>query len=340
MVNAYLSGIEYYLPEGILDNASIEAQHPEWSVDKISAKTGIAERHIAGPAQYSSDLAVCAAERLFCNPAISRSEVDYLLLCTQSPDYFLPTTACILQERLSLSKGIGALDFNLGCSGFVYGMGLAKGLIVSGQARRVLLITAETYSKFIHPDDKSNKTIFGDAAAAVLVSADKTGDWAGTIMDFQYGTDGGGHGDLIVKNGGMRDRYTMGSDIMDEETGAFLRNDSNLHMDGKAIFNFTAFHVPGLIKDTLQKHALKMEDIDLFVFHQANEFMLQTLRKRCGIPVNKFYIYMRGCGNTVSSTIPIALKHALNDKAITPGNKVLAAGFGVGLSMGATILQF
>lgn len=340
MTKAYLSAIEYYLPGGVLDNAAIEAQHPEWSVDKIAAKTGIMERHIADPGTYSSDLAVCAAERLFRDPAVNRAEVDYLLLCTQSPDYFLPTTACILQDRLSLSKGIGALDFNLGCSGFVYGMGLAKGLIVSGQAKQVLLLTAETYSKFIHPDDKSNKTLFGDAAAAVLVSGQPTGGLQGELLDFQYGTDGSGFGNLIVKNGGMRGRYSMGRDITDEETGAFLKNDDNLYMDGKAIFSFTAFAVPGLVKEVLQKHSLETADIDLFVFHQANEFMLHTLRKRCGIPENKFYVYISSCGNTVSSTIPIALKQALSTGAIRPGNRVLVAGFGVGLSMGATILQF
>ena len=348
MAQAYLSAIEYYLPAGILDNAAIQLQHPEWSVDKIAAKTGIAERHIAGKGEYSSDMAVCAAEQLFSDSGVDRETIDYLLLCTQSPDYFLPTTACIVQDRLHLGKTIGALDFNLGCSGFVYGLGLAKGLIASEQARQVLLITAETYSKFIHPDDKGNKTIFGDGAAAVLVSAGgrdavtagRTDGLAGEIGNFHYGTDGSGQGFLIVKNGGMRGRYAMGRDIMDEETGGFLRNDDNLYMDGKAIFNFTAFSVPALIKEALQKNALSMEDIDLFVFHQANEFMLQTVRKRCGIPENKFYIHMRDCGNTVSSTIPIALKNAIADKAIRPGTKVLVAGFGVGLSMAATILDF
>ena len=340
MTRAYLSAIEYYLPDFVLDNAAIHAVHPEWSVDKIAAKTGIEGRHIAAADEYASDMAVRAAEALFARAGVDRSRVDYLLFCTQSPDYFLPTTACILQDRLQLDKRVGALDFNLGCSGFVYGLGLAKGLLFSGQARNVLLITSETYSKFIHPDDKSNKTIFGDGAAAVMISVDKAPGLPGEILDFHYGTDGSGYQDLIVRNGGMRGRYAKGTDIKNEDTDAFLKNDDYLFMDGKAIFDFTAFRIPTLVKETLEKNALSIEDVDLFVFHQANEFMLQTVRKRCGIPAEKFYIRLRQSGNTVSSTIPIALREAVSDGSIRSGAKVLIAGFGVGLSMGAAVLQF
>lgn len=340
MISACLSAIEYYLPDIILDNATIHALHPEWSIEKVAGKTGIMDRHIAGAAEYSSDMAVHAAEALFNKTGIDRSRVDFLLFCTQSPDYILPTTACILQDRLGLRKEIGALDFNLGCSGFVYGLGLAKGLVVSGQARNVLLITAETYSKFIHPDDKSNKTIFGDGAAAAIISSNPEPGLSGKIMDFHYGTDGGGYQDLIIKNGGARYRYEKGTDVMDPETGGFLRNDDYLFMDGKAIFNFTAFNLPGLVKGTLEKNALTTEEIDLFVFHQSNEFMLQTARKRCNIPAEKFYIYLKQCGNTVSSTIPIALKEAIREGRVRPGSIVLLAGYGVGLSMGATVLRF
>lgn len=340
MNRAYVTAIAYHLPAQVLDNEEINRVHPEWSADKISAKTGILERHIAAPGEFSSDLAVEAAEALFRDFHIDRAVVDYVLLCTQSPDYFLPTTSCLIQDRLGLGKGIGALDFNLGCSGFVYGLGLAKGLIATGQAKNVLLITAETYSKFIHKDDKSNKTLFGDAAAAALVSSERREGWGGEILDFCYGTDGSGYGHLVVKNGGMRNRYGTGIDVLHEETGAFVRNDDYLYMDGKEIFNFTAFQVPALVRDTLEKNRFDAEAIDLFVFHQANEYMLQTIRKRCGIPEERFFVHLRTCGNTVSSTIPIALTHALEKKAFGEGNKVLIAGFGVGLSMGATILQF
>lgn len=338
-MKAYLRAISYYLPEKILSNTELSHLHPEWSVEKISLKIGITERRIAAEDEFSSDMAVKAAQQLFSEYSLDKQEIDFLLLCTQSPDYLLPTTACILQERLGLSKNIGALDFNLGCSGFIYGLGLAKGLIASGQAKNILLITAETYSKYIHPEDKSNKTIFGDAAAASLICAETPQDgWRATIGDFVYGTDGSGSEYLIVKNGGLRHRKGQGEDIYEE--GGFSRNNDYLYMDGKAIFNFTAFQIPDLIQRTIEKNNLKFEQIDKYVLHQANKFMLHTIRKRAKIPEDKFVINMANCGNTVSSTIPIALLNSIKEMKITPQEKVIICGFGVGLSMGAVLLEF
>jgi 3-oxoacyl-[acyl-carrier-protein] synthase III len=338
-VKAYLAAVAYYLPEKVLDNNLLNRQHPEWSVDKIAAKTGIAERRIAADDEFSSDMAVKAANLLFEQSGIDKSVVDFILLCTQSPDYFLPTTACILQDRLGISRQAGALDFNLGCSGFVYGLGLAKGLIATGQAKNVLLITSETYSKFIHDKDRSNKTLFGDAAAASLVTADPLPNgWRARIGEFVYGTDGSGAEHLIVRNGGVRNRLSKGTDVYNED--GFERNDDYLYMDGKAIFNFTAFHVPDLIKKTLEKNNLSENSIAYYVLHQANEFMLQTIRKRAKIQEDKFVISMSGCGNTVSSTIPIALYNILQQNPDMAGKHLLLCGFGVGLSMGACVLQF
>ncbi|GEO03227.1 3-oxoacyl-ACP synthase [Adhaeribacter aerolatus] len=335
MKRAVIKALDYYLPEAILTNEQLASEYPEWSIDKISAKTGIYKRHIAAKDEFSGDMAIKAAKNLFKNHNIDTGSIDYVLLCTQSPDYFLPTTACIIQDKLRLSKRCGALDFNLGCSGFVYGLGLAKGLILSNQAENVLLITSETYSKFIHTADKSNKTLFGDAAAATLVSIDGENGLNGEILQFEYGTDGSGANSLIVKNGGARSNFMRSQNVSATEPG-----DDNLYMDGKAIFEFTAFEIPGLVKETLKRNNVSIEQIDLFVFHQANQFMLNTVRKRAIIPEEKFFIHLQDCGNTVSSTIPIALKEAVSQNRIKKGNKVFIAGFGVGLSMGATILQF
>jgi len=338
-MKAFLTYSAYYLPEGRLTNEMINKDHPEWSVDKIAGKTGIYNRHIAGENQFSSDLGVFAAQKLFAENEINPFDIDYILFCTQSPDYFLPTTACILQDKLGINKSVGALDFNLGCSGYVYGLGLAKALIVSDQAKKVLLITAETYSKFIHKLDRGNKTLFGDGAAASLISITSDSCFSATIGNFGFYTDGSGFDKLIVKNGGMKRRDLTGTDILDEE-GQFLRNDNNLYMDGKSIFEFSSFVVPSLVDKFLIKNGLVNNDIDLFIFHQANEFMLQTVRKRCKIPEEKFFIFIKNCGNTVSSTIPIAIKEAQNQGKITKGSRVLIAGFGVGLSVGISILEF
>lgn len=332
----YIKAISYYLPEEILTNEKLNRSFPEWDVNKISSKTGIIDRHIAASDEFSSDMGVKAAEKLFAEHSIDRSSIDFLLFCTQSPDYFLPTTACIIQERLGLPTGIGALDYNLGCSGFVYGLGIAKGLISGGMAKNVLLITAETYSKFIHPKDKSNLTIFGDAAAATLISSE---DGFCSIGNFEFGTDGRGANNLIVKKGGMRHPgRDPGEDIIDEYGN--VQNDNNLYMNGTEIFNFTSEAVPVLIKNLLQKNELTPDEIDLYIFHQANKYMLGHLRKKIKIPEDKFFLFMEGCGNTVSSTIPIALQTAVNQQKAVCGTKVLLAGFGVGYSWAGCVLLF
>jgi 3-oxoacyl-[acyl-carrier-protein] synthase-3 len=330
---ANIVAVSYWLPENRLTNEDINQDHPEWSADKISAKTGIFERRLAGEVSVG-DMAHRAAIKLFEEHAIDKSIIDFILLCTQSPDYFLPTTACILQNKLGLSTSVGALDFNLGCSGYVYGLGLAKGLIVSGSAKNVLLITSETYTKFIHPDDKSNKTIFGDAAAATLISSELKGL---EIGEFVYGTDGSGAENLIVKNGGLKNKNSHASDIMNDEN-EFLRNDDYLYMNGQEIFKFTSGSVPTLVKQVLEKNKLTDENIDMYIFHQANRYMLDFIRKKIKIPENKFFYFLENCGNTVSSTIPIALKEAISQNKLNEQSAVLLAGFGVGYSWAGCVI--
>jgi 3-oxoacyl-[acyl-carrier-protein] synthase-3 len=334
MMDVFIAATSYYLPGKELTNELINANFPEWGVEKISQKTGIYTRHIAEDNEFASDMAVKAALKLFEEHDIDRSTIDFILYCTQSPDYFLPTTACIIQNALQLPTGIGALDFNLGCSGFVYGLGLAKGLVMSGSAKKVLLITAETYSKFIHPGDKSNLTIFGDAAAATLITRD---EGPLRIGDFVYGTDGRGSENLIVRNGGIRNRALNGKDEFGEE--GFKRNDNNLYMNGAAIFQFTSQAVPELVNKTLAANHVAKEDVDMFIFHQANKYMLDYIRKKIGIEESKCFYFLQDCGNTVSSTIPIALNGAIADNKVNAKSKVLLAGFGVGYSWAGCILN-
>ena len=331
-MHAAISAIEYYLPEHVLSTADLSAQFPEWSVEKIDDKTGIHERHISASDECSSDLAVRAAEKLFASGACTPERIDFVLLCTQSPDYFLPTTACLMQDRLSIPTHAGALDINLGCSGFIYGLGLAEGLISSGQASNVLLLTAETYSKFLNDRDKSVRTIFGDAAAATLLTATD----GKSIGPFIYGTDGAGGKNLIVPVGGMRQRCSDGARAVEDESGN-IRTTKDLFMDGAEIFNFTLSAVPKSVNTLLERAGLTADQIDLFVFHQANKYMLEHLRKRMKIPAEKFQISMAHCGNTVSSTIPIALKHAQAEGRLRPGTTAMLVGFGVGYSWGATL---
>lgn len=330
-MKANIKAISYYLPEEVLSNDLINKEFPEWDIEKISSKTGINSRHISAKDEFSSDMAVKAAERLFAEHNIDKSTIDYLLFCTQSPDYFLPTTACIIQDKLGLNTSIGALDFNLGCSGFVYGLSLAKGLIAGEMAKNVLLITSETYSKFIHHKDKSNKTIFGDAAAATLISSE---EGFCSLGKFIFGTDGKGAENLIVKQGGMRFPVSNENEDISDEFGN-VRNDKNLYMNGAEIFNFTGEFVPKLTEAILEKSNLTKEDIDLYIFHQANKYMLNHLRKKIKIPEEKFFIAMEECGNTVSSTIPIALYEAQKQGKLSESKNLILAGFGVGYSWAA-----
>lgn len=342
MIRAVIKAIEYYLPEIKLTNVDLSAEFPEWSVEKIEAKTGIAERHIARPDECASDLGVAAANQLFAKGICKPTDVDYLLFCTQSPDYFLPTTACIVQGRLGIPTTSGAVDFNLGCSGYVYGLGLAKGLIETGQAGNVLLITAETYTKFVHPRDRSVRTIFGDGAAATLIGGlpNKEGDEGEWIGPLVFGTDGGGAENLIVRAGGMRNRRFGDSGEVQMDAEGNIRAPENLYMNGSEIFAFTIRVVPHCVGVLLQRAKKTLDDIDLFVFHQANQYMLEHLRRKIRIPSEKFFLALRDCGNTVSSTIPIALKRASLEGRLRFGDRAMLVGFGVGYSWGAALVRW
>lgn len=309
---AAIKAIEYYLPEKMLTNEQLALDFPGWTAEKIKEKTGIVSRYIADQNETAVDLAYYAAQKLFTTNACQASTIDFLLLCTQSPSYVLPTTACILQDRLGLPTTCGALDFNLGCSGYIYGLSLAKGLIESGQVKNVLLVTAETYSKYIQLKDRTTRTIFGDGAAATLISGQNSS--SPFIAPVVLGTDGKGAGNLIVR-------------------------DHILFMNGPEIFTFTLQCIPHMVAQLLFTANKQMNDIDLFVFHQANKYMLDHLRNKINIPQEKFYIYLEKVGNTVSATIPIALYHALAEGKIRSGNLVMLVGFGVGYSWGGAIVE-
>lgn len=330
-MKAYIKAIEYYLPEKVLTNTEIAERFPEWSAEKVASKVGITERHISGDNETAADMAYQAAEKLFKGNEGVREQVDFLLLCSQSVDYKLPSSSCILQHRLGLKTSCGAFDFNLGCSGYEYGLAVAKGLIGTGIAKNVLLLTAETYTKYIHPEDKGNMTIFGDAATATIVSTEGFAE----IGEFVLGTDGSGAEGLIVKTKGARNPNVTGNRVEDENGN--IQWDDNLFMDGKAIFDFTSEAVPAMTEKLLKKENLKQDDIDLWVFHQANKYMINYLRKLMFIDKDKFYVFMDKVGNTVSSTIPIALVEAKKEGRLH--GKVLLAGFGVGLSWGGTIIR-
>ena len=334
---AAIRAIKSFLPEGKLTNEQLAAEFGDWHAGQILSKTGVAVRGVAGANETASDLGVAAGQRLFESGACEPDEVDFLLFCTQSPDYFTPTSACVMQDRLGLKTSCGAIDFNQGCSGYVYGLALAKSLIEAGTASKVLLITADTYTKFINRRDRSIRTLFGDGAAATLVTSVKAeSEMIGPLV---LGTDGRGANEIIVPAGGLRCRPTAETALEKEDDAGNWRSAQNLYMNGADVFSFALRTVPPAVEELLQKSGLTLDQVDFFILHQANKFILERLRGKMKIPPEKFWIDMENCGNTVSSTIPIALESALEQQRVKTGDRVALVGFGVGYSWGAAMIE-
>ncbi|HLQ85824.1 MAG TPA: ketoacyl-ACP synthase III [Salinisphaeraceae bacterium] len=335
-MHAAVEAIEYVLPARTETIEELAQTHPHWRPRKLARRTGIRTRHIAAAGETASDLALQAAEQLFARAIWTPEDFDFLLFCTQTPDHFLPSTACLMQERLQLSTSAGALDINLGCSGFIYALGLAKGLIETGQARRILLITADTYTKFIHPEDKSVRALFSDAAAATVVSASAEEP---AIGPFVYGTDGSGGHNLIVPMGGMRQPLGDAAPPATADRFGNCRSARNIYMNGKAIVDFSLQEVPRAIHSLCERAGITLDDIDAVVPHQASAKVLQGIRADLELPPERFIACMEDIGNTVSCSIPIALSIASRSGLLKPAAYVMLVGFGVGLSWGATLVQ-
>ena len=329
MKHAAIGPISVYYPGKAESNEELDREFPDWGIDLIYSKTGIANRYVAAENECSSDLAVKATEKLFAENDIDPASIDYVLLCTQTPDYPLPTTSCLIQDRLGLRTDIGAFDFNLGCSGYVYGLSMAEGLIQSGAAKRILFLTAETYSKYIDRTDRSLRTIFSDAAAATLIeSSDEK-----SVGAFQFGTDGSGGDTLLVAKGGMR---PIEDAIKPRHRH---RWPSALYMDGPSLISFPVGAVPGVIDEILKKAELKKDDIELFLMHQATRKMLNLLQERLELDGEQLPIRLENCGNTVSSTIPILIDDMRKEKKIKKDAHQIMIGFGVGWSWAGCVWQ-
>ena len=318
-----LRKISYYLPKTVQTNNQLKSIHPNWDIDKVQEKTGIFQRYIANKDETSLDLGYQAGKSLFKEYDVSHKKIDALLFISQTPDYALPSSSCILQHKLSLNENILALDINLGCSGFINSLAVASSLIQSKTINNCLIICAETYSKFISPNDRTNKMIFSDASSACLIEKNNLHS---SIGQFSFGCDGTGAKELIVEGSGTRD--------------ALEPNKQKLFMNGPAILLFTLNQVPKLLKETLNKNGLVLKDIDLFIFHQASKLVLDLLCKKIGIEKDKTFSNLEKKGNTVSCSIPIALKDAYLENKLMPGYKVLIIGFGVGYSLGSTVIRW
>ncbi len=331
-----IGSVSYYLPETLLTNDDLTQEFPGLKIKELTRLTGVISRHISAEGETSVDMAVKAAEKLFDENNIDRNTIDFVLFCSAGGDYITPASACIIQDKLNLPENCGALDINQGCTGYIYSLSVADGLITSGNASNVLVLNAEAITKMINKGDKANRAIFGDAGAATLVTRNATG-FKGKFI---FGTDGSKFDRIIIKHG--RERYPLPKYKEEDFTDEYgnVRNNADFYMNGSEVFNFSVEKAPQLVNTLLEKHNMKKDEIDFFIFHQANAIILETIGRKLGIPKEKLVVELENTGNTVSATIPIAMKKSLEKGKIKRGNKILMAGFGVGFSWAGTILEF
>ncbi len=329
--------ISCYFPDDILTNDQLQSEFPKLKLPELTRLTGVTMRHISAENQTSVDMAIDAANNLFNETNIKKDDVDFIIFCSAGGDYITPASSCIIHDKLNLRENCGAFDYNQGCTGYIYGLSLADSLISSGNASTILLLTSETITKTLHPKDSSNRAIFGDAATASIIAKDDSNK--SNFGRFIFGTDGSKFDKIIIKHG--RERYPLPQYAEEDRIDNYgnLRNDANFFMDGSEVFNFSVSKAPELVSQLLSEAGLHLNDIDFFIFHQANQIILETIGRKLKIPDYKVIIDIKTTGNTVSSTIPIALRNALANGKIAPRSKLLIAGFGVGFSWGGTVFE-
>lgn len=331
-----IEAIEFALPEKIVTNQDLHDENPDWDMKNVEAKSGVVQRHIAADDETAFDLAARAADRLFA-AGHDKDAVDAVIFCTQSPDYIMPSNAFLLHAHLGLKDEVLAFDYNLACSGYIYGLAIARSLIIAGTATKVLFATGDTYSRYINKGDRSARVLFGDGAAVTLVTASEGGEG---ITDLMLATSGKHHRKFYVPAGGMRLPRSPETAIEETDASNNVRSKDDIYMDGMGVWSFIQSTVPKQIRALLERNRLAADDIDLYVFHQASKLTLDSLMKALRLGPERVFVDLAQTGNLVSSSVPVALKKALDAGRIPPGATVLISGFGVGLSWGSMILKF
>jgi 3-oxoacyl-[acyl-carrier-protein] synthase-3 len=329
-----IAGVASAVPRAFRTIADDAAVFGEAEMVKISQATGVRRRHVAADEICTSDLCVIATERLMRDLKWPQESINVLIFVTQTPDYILPATSCVIHERLGLSRECAAFDLNLGCSGYVYGLWVASRLIAGGG--RALLLVGDTISRIASPEDRSVATLFGDAGSATALEADQN---TPTKMHFQLGTDGGGHRHLMVPAGGFRVRHSEQTSKRTLREGGNIRCDEDLFMNGAEVFSFSMKTVPGLIASVLDQAKWPLETVDAFVLHQANRFMLEHLARRAKLPRSRLVLALEDYGNTSSASIPLAMTTSLAGRLTNCELRLLLAGFGVGFSWASVALN-
>ena len=330
-----IKSIEYYLPENIVTNEDLQKENPHWNLDKVAEKSGVYQRHIAGRNETAYDLSVKACDKLF--QTNDKNEIDGIIYCTQSPDYIMPSNSFLLHNYLKLENKVFAYDFNHACTGFIYCLAMANAFVKAGMAKSILLINADTYSKYINRKDRSTRVLFGDGAAATIVkeSNEKKG-----IIDIELGSFGSGYKKFWIPAGGLRLPESDTTLVEVENNRGNIRTQNDIEMDGFGVWSFINSVAPKQIDRLLSKNNFAKTDVDQFIFHQASLMTLQSIMRLMNINKEQVFINIHNIGNTVSASIPIALKDAIDQDKINIGSTLILSGFGVGLSYGAILMEY
>ncbi len=332
-----IEAIAYSLGQKVVTNDQLLSENPYWDMTKILERTGVASRPIAAAGKTALDMAHEASVKVLRQLEINSSDVDALIFCTQTPDYMLPPNSTLLHGRLDMSTRVMAFDISHACSGFMYALGIARSLIVSGTAHRVLVITADTYSRLLHPLDRSTRPLFGDGAAAAIVSAHQP---SMTVLDMSFGTSGKHADRFIIRNGGARNRVSSADDRVVPDKSGRINSPDHIYMDGMGVLSFFNHAVPVAVHEILAKHNKSIIDISFFVFHQASQLALDGIARSLKIPSRKMVIDMADTGNLVSASIPVVLTKCIANKLFAQGQLVVLCGFGAGLSWSTALIQF
>jgi 3-oxoacyl-[acyl-carrier-protein] synthase III len=332
-----IEAISYSLGKVEITNEQLQFQYPNWDMNKTLERTGVRLRPIATSSETALDLGYEAAIKVLEKLKIDPDQIDTLIFCTQTPDYLLPPNSTLLHGLLNMPVSVMAFDISHACSGFIYSLGIARSLVVSGGAKRVLVVTSDTYSRLIHPQDKSIIPLFGDGAAATVVSALSP---IIEIIDMEFFTSGKHFSRFIIKNGGFRNPdFSQNYNVEIDKSGR-VDSPNHIYMDGMGVLSFFNSAVPAAINMILKKNRKSIDQIDLFLFHQASRLVLDGLVRSLKIPSQKVVIDMATTGNLVSSSIPVLLEKMLSNGMVKRGQLVVLCGFGVGFSWGTALVQF
>jgi 3-oxoacyl-[acyl-carrier-protein] synthase III len=313
------------VPTKRFDNLTDSAEFSDEEIRKVTGMAGVTARRLAGDTVCSSDLCVAAAKHAMDTLEWKPESIDAVIMVTQTPDYFLPSTACVVHDRLKLADHCAAFDVGLGCSGYPYGIWLAAMMLQGGGIRRVLMLHGETPTKFSDKADRSVSLLFGDAGSATALEAtgiDGRADWC-----YALHSDGSGYNSMIIESGGFRDRF--GTDPKKH----------SVHMNGALIFNFTIKRVPALIDETLEGAGISSDDVDYFVFHQSNQFIMKHLCAKQSLPSGKVPIILKDFGNTGGASIPLTMTQGNLIRPRDRALRLMLLGYGVGLSWGSALID-